>query len=196
MKKSDKPVFFASAVGFRQWLVKNHVRTPELWVGFYRKDSGRPSITWPESVDEALCFGWIDGIRKKVDDESYKIRFTPRRGTSTWSTVNVRRVKELTKRGRMRTAGTRAYLARSHANTGIYSFEQRPRVVLPPVLQRQFKGNTGAWRFFQSQAPWYQRTAIWWIVSAKREETRRRRLGVLIEDSGQARTIRPLTRKK
>jgi uncharacterized protein YdeI (YjbR/CyaY-like superfamily) len=191
-----KPLFFPSPAEWRRWLASHHKSAGELWVGFYKRESGKPSLTWAEAVDEALCYGWIDGVRKRINPHRYMIRFTPRRGTSTWSTVNVRRVKELTKRGRMRTAGTRAYLARSHANTGIYSFEQRRRVVLPPVLQRQFRGNTAAWRFFQSQAPWYQRTAIWWIVSAKREETRRRRLGVLIEDSGQARTIRPLTRKK
>jgi uncharacterized protein YdeI (YjbR/CyaY-like superfamily) len=190
-----KPLFFPSPAEWRRWLASHHKSAGELRVGFYKRESGKPSLTWAEAVDEALCYGWIDGVRKRINGHSYTIRFTPRRRTSTWSAVNVRRVKELIRRGRMRTAGTRAYLARSQANTGIYSFEQR-RVVLPSVLQRQFKASTAAWRFFQSQAPWYQRAAIWWVVSAKREETRRRRLAVLIDDSGHARTIRPLTRWK
>jgi uncharacterized protein YdeI (YjbR/CyaY-like superfamily) len=191
-----KPLLFASPAEWRHWLATHHKRSNELWVGFYKRESGRPSITWPEAVDEALCYGWIDGVRRRVNRQRYTIRFTPRRASSTWSAVNVRQVQALIKCGRMRAAGTRAYLARRQANTGIYSFEQRRKAKLPPVFQRQFKASTAAWRFFQSQAPWYQRTAIWWVISAKREETRRKRLSILIEDSAHARTIPPLTRKK
>ena len=129
MNKSDEPVFFSTPNKFRRWLVKNHKRAAELWVGYYRKDSGRPSITWPESVDEALCFGWIDGIRKKVDDESYKIRFTPRRSKSTWSAVNIARIAVLTGEGRREPAGVAAFSRREESNSAIYAFENRESAV-------------------------------------------------------------------
>ena len=168
----------------------------ELWVGFHKRASGKPSITWPESVDEALCYGWIDGLRKSIDGQSYMIRFTPRRKGSAWSAVNVRRVKELIRARRMRAAGTKAYRARTTDNTGIYSFEQRKHLKLPAAYLREFKANPAAWRMFQSRPPWYQRTAIFWVVSAKQEETRRRRLGILIDDSAHGRPIGLLTREK
>ena len=185
MAVTDKvaPTFFAKPYHFRQWLAKNHKRATELWVGYYRKDSGRPSITWPESVDEALCFGWIDGIRKKVDDESYKIRFTPRRSKSIWSAVNIARVAVLTREGRMQAAGIAAFARREENNSRKYSFENRDSATLTDDDEREFRLDRAAWEFFQRQPPGYRRLAAWWIISAKRPETRRRRLDRLINDS-------------
>src|SRR5262245_1157545 len=134
-----KPLFFPTPADWRQWLARHHRREDELWVGFHKRASGKPSITWPESVDEALCFGWIDGLRKRIDEVSYKIRFTPRRPGSVWSAVNVKRVKELTALGRMRPAGLRAFEKREDDRTAIYSFEQREHPKLPPALERTFK---------------------------------------------------------
>jgi uncharacterized protein YdeI (YjbR/CyaY-like superfamily) len=187
-----KPLFFASPAEWRRWLSAHHARKDELWVGFHKRSTGRPSLTWPESVDEALCFGWIDGLRKSLDAERYMIRFTPRRAGSIWSAVNVRRVAELTKRRRMRAAGVRAFKARSAAKTAVYSFEQRKNPRLPPAYAKRFKANAGAWRFFTSQAPWYQRTMTWWVISAKQEPTRLKRLARLIDDSANGRRIDPM----
>jgi len=183
VKKSDKPVFFSTPDRFRQWLVKNHEHAAELWVGYYRKDSGRPSITWPESVDEALCFGWIDGIRKKVDDESYKIRFTPRRAKSIWSAVNIGRVAVLNREGRMQPAGAGAFARREEDNSRIYSFENRASAKLTAADEREFRRDPAAWEFFQRQPPGYRRLAAWWVIGAKRLETRRSRLRRLISAS-------------
>lgn len=187
--------YFPTSSAFRRWLERNHLTVTELWVGFYKKGTGRPSISWPESVDEALSFGWIDGVRKSVDEQSYTIRFTPRRSSSIWSAVNVRRAEALVSQGRMRPAGRKAFEAREENRSGVYSFEQRPQS-LDPRYQRRFKKNRTAWTFFQSQPPWYRRTSIWWVVSAKKEETRLKRLATLIEDCAHERTIGPLTRKK
>ncbi len=189
-------LFFASRVQWRRWLAANHARCDELWVGFHKKASGTPSITWPEAVDEALCFGWIDGLRHSVDEVSYTIRFTPRRSGSTWSAINVRRVAALRASGRMRAAGLRAYAGRTREKTGVYSFEQRRRATMPPRYRVRFKANAAAWRFFTAQAPWYQRTATRWVISAKREDTRLKRLATLIEDSAHGRAIGPLRRSK
>ena len=191
----DKPTFFATPETFRAWLKKHHEQRQELLVGFYKKDSHTPSISWPESVDQALCFGWIDGVRKGVDDVSYTIRFTPRKPGSTWSAVNVRRVKELRTLKMMDPAGMRAFERRQDDNTGIYGYEQRKAAKLDAAAERTFRAKQKAWQFFQDQAPWYRRTAIWWVVSAKKEETRRRRLETLIDDSARGRTIAPLTRR-
>jgi uncharacterized protein YdeI (YjbR/CyaY-like superfamily) len=192
-----KPTFFATPADFRKWLEQHHDAAPELWVGFHKKGSGKPSITWPESVDEALCFGWIDGVRKSLGDESYVIRFTPRRARSIWSAVNVRRATELTRLGRMRPAGAKAFEARDPARTGVYSFEQpRESLRLSAPYEAKLKANTRAWAFFQSQAPWYQRTVSRWVMSAKKEETRLRRLAALIEDSARGRRIGALNRDK
>ena len=188
-----KPRFFATPSEFRSWFDKHHDKTRELWVGFYKKSSGRPSITWPESVDAALCLGWIDGIRKSIDGTSYAIRFTPRKPDSTWSTVNVKRVRELTRLGLMRPADLKAFELRK--KSGTYSYEQRNAAKLDDSFKRKFRANEKAWDFFQAQPPWYRRTAIWWIISAKKEETRRKRLATLIDDSARGRTIRPLTRR-
>jgi len=182
-----EPTFFADPSEFRAWLEKHHEREQELFVGFYKKGSGRPSITWPEAVDEALCFGWIDGVRKSLGADSYMIRFTPRKPGSTWSAVNVGRVQELSRLGRMRPAGLEAFEKRSEAKTGTYSYEQKEEASLEKAEEKQFRANKAAWEFFQSQPPWYRRTAIWRVVSVKREETRKKRLAKLIEESAQGR---------
>lgn len=183
-----KPAFFRSPADLRKWFVKNHAAKPELWVGFYKKNSGRPSITWPESVDQALCFGWIDGIRKGVDEISYKIRFTPRRKGSVWSAINIKRVEALTKEKRMRPAGLKAFAARLENKSGIYSYEQRP-VELPKPYADKFKKNKAAWNFFQAQPPGYRKLMAWWIVCAKKEETRLKRLEKLIAESARRKRI-------
>jgi uncharacterized protein YdeI (YjbR/CyaY-like superfamily) len=183
------PLFFSTPGAFREWLAGNHERATELWVGYYRKDSGRPSITWPESVDEALCFGWIDGLRKKIDHESYKIRFTPRRAKSTWSAVNISHVAVLTREGRMQSAGIAAFARREENNSRKYSFENRDAAKLTAADEREFRRDPTAWEFFQAQPPGYRRLAAWWIISAKRPETRRARLDRLIETSRARRRI-------
>jgi len=177
-----KPTFFKTPADFRSWLEKHHARADELLVGFYKKESGKPSITWPESVDEALCFGWIDGIRRSIDDICYSIRFTPRRRGSIWSNVNTRRVAELIKDKRMRPAGVKAFEARDAKKTGIYSFE-RETATLPAEFEKAFRANTKAWKFWEAQPPGYRRLAAYYVTSAKQDETRRRRLDVLIRDS-------------
>ena len=189
------PKFFKTPSAFRKWLEAHHATSKELWVGFYKKGSGKPSITWPESVDEALCFGWIDGIRKSIDEESYMIRFTPRKPSSVWSAVNIRNVEKLIKENRMQPAGLKAFAARKENRSGIYSYEQRSAELVEPY-QAKLKRNKAAWKFFQSQPAWYRKVANWWVVSAKRDETRLKRLDQLIEDSAQGRTIRQVLRKK
>ena len=189
------PTFFATPADFRAWFEAHHAHAQELLVGFYRKGSGKPSITWQEAVDEALCFGWIDGVRKSLDDASYTIRFTPRKPRSTWSAVNIRRVEELTRRGQMRSAGLKAFAARTDGNSGIYAYEQRQSARLEEADEQLFRANLQAWAFFQSQPPSYRRTAIWWVVSAKQAATRKKRLATLIQDSEEQRTIAPLTRR-
>jgi uncharacterized protein YdeI (YjbR/CyaY-like superfamily) len=176
------PVFFATPDDMREWLEANHERQSGALVGFYKKDSGTPSITWPESVDEALCFGWIDGVRKNRDGSSYTIRFTPRKPRSFWSQVNIKRAEELIAQGRMRPAGLAAFEARVEDRSRVYSYEQGGPQLGEPFAAR-FRANPKAWDFFRSQAPSYQRACSWWVVSAKREETRDRRLAQLIEYS-------------
>jgi uncharacterized protein YdeI (YjbR/CyaY-like superfamily) len=188
-----EPIFFETPSEFRAWLEAHHAEARELWVGFHKKGSGKPSITWPESVDEALCFGWIDGVRKSLGEESYVIRFTPRKTRSTWSAVNIMRMQELIAEGRARAAGLAAFGARTDDRSAIYAYEQRRTAKLEPEHERELRANPEAWAYFQSRPPSYRRTAIWWIVSAKREETRLRRLRTLIEDSAAGRTLRQLT---
>lgn len=183
-----KPTFFKTPTDFRRWFEENHESSKELLVGFYKKGSGRPSITWPESVDEALCFGWIDGVRKRIDDLSYTIRFTPRKQTSTWSVVNIKRAQELIEQGLMRDAGLKAFQSRKEYRSGIYSYEQRSEK-LPDVYELPFKKNKKAWAFFQAQPPGYRKIMGWWIVCAKKEETRVKRLNKLVEESAQGRRI-------
>jgi uncharacterized protein YdeI (YjbR/CyaY-like superfamily) len=172
-------VRLASASEFRHWLAARHSTASELWVTFHKKASGKGGMTYAEALDEALCFGWIDGVRRGVDRESYTIRFTPRKPRSTWSRVNVRHAERLIADGRMQEAGLKAFESREERRTGIYSFEQRPRR-LPDPLERLFKADKRGWAFWQKQPPGYRRTAIWWVVSAVREDTRLRRLGRLI----------------
>ena len=190
------PRYFATPAKWRAWLEKHHATALELWVGFHKRGSGRPSLTWRESVDQALCFGWIDGVRRRIDDERYAIRFTPRRKGSTWSNINLARIEELTRLGLMHPAGRDAHAARTAAKSGIYSYEQRKNARLPAELEARFKRNRKAWAYFQAQPAWYRRTAVWWAVSAKKEETRKRRLTTLIADSAAGRAIRPLSRPR
>jgi len=192
------PTFFPSAVDFRRWLQKHHASSAFLWVGYYKKATGRPSIDWPESRDQALCFGWIDGIRKAVDEETFVIRFTPRRPGSIWSAINIGRVKALKRQGLMTAAGLRAFEERDPKKSQRYSFEQM-KVEFSPAHLRTFKRHAKGWTFFTSQAPSYQKAATWWVVQAKKAETRDRRLKTLISDSSKGLRIaqmRPAVRKK
>jgi uncharacterized protein YdeI (YjbR/CyaY-like superfamily) len=188
------PRFFRDASAFRRWLETNHDRRTELWVGFRKRETGLPSITWSEAVDQALCFGWIDSVRKRVDEGSYTNRFTPRKPASNWSAVNTKRFRELQGNGLVRPAGLRAFEQRSEAKTGIYSYENRHRAAFDRTQTARFKANRAAWAWFSSQPPWYRTSATWWVVSAKREETRDRRLTTLIDDSAAGRPVKPLAR--
>jgi uncharacterized protein YdeI (YjbR/CyaY-like superfamily) len=188
--------FFRSPVAFRAWLERYHRTRRELHVGFHKRHTGKPSLTWPEAVDEALCFGWIDGVRRRLDAERYTIRFTPRNPKSTWSAVNLKRVRALRKAGRMRPAGMLVLQRRDRRKSGLYSFEQRRHIKLHPSLARRLRANQAAWEFFRRQAPWYQRTASFWVNSAKREATRTKRLTILIDHSARGRPIPPLARAR
>jgi uncharacterized protein YdeI (YjbR/CyaY-like superfamily) len=183
-----KATFFASPAHFRRWLQKHHATAKELLVGFHKKDSGTPSITWPESVDEALCFGWIDGVRKRLDETRYTIRFSPRRARSNWSLINVRRVRELIAQKRMAPAGLAAFAAREAKKTGLYSYENRP-AELDEAFAKVFRRNKAAWAFFQAQPPGYRKLANWYVASAKKEETQKKRLARLIADSAAGKRI-------
>jgi uncharacterized protein YdeI (YjbR/CyaY-like superfamily) len=184
----EKILFFPSQPHFRKWFEKNHNKVDELWVGYYKKGTGKPSITWQESVDEALCFGWIDGIRKSIDEESYKIRFTPRRKGSTWSAVNTKRIKELIKLGLVKPSGFEAFNKRDEKKTNRYSFEQK-EAKLPAVFEKKIKANKKAWKYFQTLPPSAKRVSTWWVISAKREETKLNRLDTLIKCSEEERKI-------
>ncbi|HXT21015.1 MAG TPA: YdeI/OmpD-associated family protein [Thermoanaerobaculia bacterium] len=186
---TTKPTFFAKPEDFRRWLQEHHESEKELLVGFYKTGSGKPSITWPQSVDEALCFGWIDGVRRRIDDESYSIRFTPRKPTSNWSAVNVKRIGELMAEGRVAPAGKRAFEKRSDKKTGIYAYEQRHQIELDPAFEKELRRNAAAWRYFEAEAPWYRRLVIFRTMSAKKEETRWKRLRELIESCAAGRRL-------
>ena len=185
-----KPRFFKSPPAFRAWLEKYHATARELVVGFHKKRTGAPSITWPESVDEALCFGWIDGVRHRLDERSYSIRFTPRKRGSIWSLVNTKRVEVLTREGRMHAAGLEAFHARDARKTGVYSFE-RQAASMPPAFVRQLRANKKAWAYFETAPPYYRRMVTYWVVSAKQEATRARRLAVLIDSSAKGEKVPP-----
>jgi amphi-Trp domain-containing protein len=187
-----EPIFFEDAAALRGWFEANHDKAPELWLGLRKKGSGLTSVSYKEAVDVALCFGWIDSAMKPIDATSYRQRFTPRRKGSVWSAVNIARVGELVRLGLMHPAGMTAFEARDPAKTNRYSFEQA-EVRLAEPYEARFRENPAAWRFFQSQPPSYRKAATWWVMSAKREETRERRLRTLIEDSEQGRRIAPLT---
>jgi uncharacterized protein YdeI (YjbR/CyaY-like superfamily) len=190
---ATEPTYFATAAEFRAWLEERHATEPELLVGFHKKGSGLPSMTWPDAVDQALCFGWIDGVRRSLGETSYTIRFTPRRARSIWSAVNIKRARELREQGLMHPAGIAAFEARSEERSNIYSFEQRGAVELSAEDSASFQANAAAWAFFQARPPSYRKAAIWWVISAKREETKQRRLATLIADSAEGRTVKPLT---
>ena len=182
-------VYFGSPLEFRAWLEKHHVSETELLVGFHKVGTGKAGMTWSESVDQALCFGWIDGVRRSVDEHRYTIRFSTRKPRSNWSKINMAKVAALRKAGLMTPAGEKAYAAREEKRSGVYSFEQeRPRE-LSPGFQKRFKANKKAWEFFQSQAPWYRRTITFWVMSAKKEETREKRITTLIADSAKNRRV-------
>ena len=170
------------------WLEENHATATELWVRFYKTNSGKSSITWPESVDQALCFGWIDGIRKRVDEISYQIRFTPRRRGSIWSAINIKRAEELARQKRMRPTGLKAFAERIENKSGVYSYEQRSTELLEPYATH-LKKNKAAWNFFRMQPPSYRKMIGWWIVSAKKEETRMARLAKLIGESAKGKHL-------
>ena len=184
-----QPSFFATPAHFAKWLKAHHASHRELWVGFYKKGSGRPSITWPESVDEALCVGWIDGIRKRIDEESYVIRFTPRKATSTWSSINIARMAVLIEAGRVHPAGHAAFARRSEKKSGIYAYEQRKAARFDAATSKRFRANRAAWKYFAARPPGYRQLATWWVVSAKKEETRQRRIARLIAVSAEGREI-------
>jgi uncharacterized protein YdeI (YjbR/CyaY-like superfamily) len=175
-------VFFFTPSDLRKWFRRNHATARELWIGLYKKNSYRPSVTWPESVDEALCVGWIDGIRKSIDEESYMIRFTPRRRRSIWSAINIKRVEVLTNEKRMQPSGLAAFAARCESRSRIYAYEQCSEQ-LPEPYAGVLRKNEKAWTFFRTQPPSYRKTIGWWVMSAKREETRRKRLKKLIAES-------------
>jgi uncharacterized protein YdeI (YjbR/CyaY-like superfamily) len=183
-----KPIFFRSPEEFRAWLDKHHETEKELLVGFHKVATGKPSLTWPQSVDEALSFGWIDGVRRSLGDESYTIRFTPRKPTSIWSAINIRRVAELTREGRMRPAGLAAYAKRRDDKSAIYSYERANKTPHPSVIDA-IRKNRKAWAWFSAQAPGYQWQTSDWVNSAKKEETRARRLESLIECSSRGEKI-------
>ncbi|MBD3583992.1 YdeI/OmpD-associated family protein [Flavobacterium selenitireducens] len=177
-----EPTFFETPSDFRKWLERNHDSKTELLVGFYKVGSGKPSISWPESVDQALCFGWIDGVRKSIDSESYSIRFTPRKPTSIWSAVNIGKMEELTKAGLMRPEGEKAFAKRTEARSNIYSHETES-VAFDAELEERFRQNEKAWAFFSAQPPSYRKVITHWVISAKQDKTRRSRLEKAIAES-------------
>ena len=176
------PTFFAKQSDFRKWLQKNHKKETELLVGFHKVDSAKPSMTWSQSVDEALCFGWIDAVRKSINKDSYQIRFTQRKSTSIWSAINIKKIEELTKQGLMQPAGLASFEKRIESKSKIYSYENE-EVDLTPIFKKQFKANKKAWDYFQSLAPSYKKVSLHWVMRAKQETTRIKRLHQLISDS-------------
>jgi uncharacterized protein YdeI (YjbR/CyaY-like superfamily) len=185
-----EPIFFESPAAFRAWLEEHHASATELLVGMHKAGSGQPGMSWPESVDEALCFGWIDGVRRRIDDERYTIRFAPRRQGSIWSKVNIVKAAAQIARGRMKPAGLAAFEAREKERSGVYSFEREQPAELAPNELRVFQANRKAWAFFESVAPSYRRVVLHWVVSAKLAATRARRLAQLIEACAEARKLK------
>jgi uncharacterized protein YdeI (YjbR/CyaY-like superfamily) len=188
-----EPVLFTSAAKWRAWLVKHHDRQTECLVTMVKATSGEANMTWSESVDHALCFGWIDGVRRRIDDRSYSIRFTPRKAGSIWSAINVKKIEALREAGLMTAAGERAFALRAEGKTAIYSYERKAES-LSDEQQALFEATPEAWDFFTAQAAWYRRTATHWVIGAKREATRQRRLAQLIVDSGAGRRLGHLSR--
>ena len=192
----SEPIFFSSPEAFYDWLEEYHDRETEVHVGYWKKHTGKPSLSWSEAVDQALCFGWIDGRLNRIDDERHRQRFTPRRPGSNWSKVNVEKVARLEEAGLMRPAGRAAFEARREDKTGIYAFERDQPAELPPEFERRLQANAAAWEYWQARPPGYRRTATHWVVSAKREETRERRLEKLIECSADAEHIPSLVPRR
>lgn len=186
-----KATFFTTGKAFREWLSKHHKKADELIVGYYKKATGKPSMTWDESVDQALCYGWIDGIRRRIDDEAYCIRFTPRRPTSHWSDKNIKRMQELIDLGRMQPAGLEAFKKRKESRSRKASYEQK-KVALAKSYEQQIKANKAAWADWQKRPPGYKKQISWWVMSAKQEATRQRRLGILIESCAKGEVIPPM----
>ena len=196
MAAQPEPIFFTSPEEFYAWLEEHHETATEVHVGYWKKHTGKPSLTWSQAVDQALCFGWIDTKLNRIDEDRHMQRFTPRRAGSNWSNVNIEKMKKLTEAGVMRPAGLAAFEGRRDDRTGVYSFERKEDAELTPEQEERFKANPEAWEFFGSQAPSYKRTAIHLVVSAKRPETRERRLSRLIEDSAAGRRLEQLTPPK
>ena len=191
---SDAPLpqvtIFPNAAAFRAWLEANHDRADELWIGYYKKGVAKRAMTYPEAVDEALCFGWIDGKARRIDDEVTGQRFTPRRKSSNWSAINIAKIATLSAAGRMHPAGLRAFEARDRQKDASYSYEQAP-ASLPPEWEERFTSDAAAWAAWQAETPSYRRTATHWVISAKRPETRERRIATLIADSAAGRRVKP-----
>jgi uncharacterized protein YdeI (YjbR/CyaY-like superfamily) len=180
-------IYFASLEEFRAWLEEHHERATEVWIGYWKKHTGKPSLTWSQAVDEALCFGWIDGVLRRVDDERHIQRFTPRKPTSNWSAVNIAKVEQLRAEGRMRPAGEAAFALRREEKSGVYSYEQRHLAAFEPEQEERFRAHAAAWEYWSAAPAGYRKMATWWVVSAKKPETRERRLTKLIEVSAAGR---------
>jgi uncharacterized protein YdeI (YjbR/CyaY-like superfamily) len=186
------PIFFGSPREFYDWLDRHHATEDEVYVGYWKKHTGKPSLTWSEAVDQALCFGWIDGRLNRIDDERHMQRFTPRRPKSNWSKVNIEKVAKLTEAGLMRPAGIKAFEERTPDRSGVYSFEQRHKLKLPPEYEERLRADAAAWEYWKAAPPGYRKTATFWVVSAKKEETRERRLAQLVAHSAAGRKVPPL----
>ena len=186
-------IYFASPDQFRAWLEEHHDSATEVWLGYWKKHTGRPSLTWSQAVDEALCFGWIDGVLRRVDDERHVQRFTPRKPTSNWSAVNIAKVERLRAEGRMRAAGEAAFAHRREERSGVYSYEQRDQAAFEPEQEEHFRADAAAWEYWTAAPAGYRKMATWWVVSAKKPETRERRLGQLIADSAAGRRLKQFT---
>lgn len=183
--------FFPTSKSLRKWFEKNHNKEKELWIGFYKVSTGKPSVTWSQSVDEALCFGWIDGIRKSIDEESYCIRFTPRNPKSNWSAVNIQKVECLTQLGLMKPQGLKAFGFREDKKSRVYSYENLS-VSFNSSFKKKFKANKKAWQYFVSTSPSYQKITTRWVMSAKQEATRLKRLEELIRDCAEGKKIKAM----
>jgi uncharacterized protein YdeI (YjbR/CyaY-like superfamily) len=189
----SEPVYFESPAEFRAWLEQHHETETEVWVGMWKKATGRQGVSWAQAVDEALCFGWIDGVMRRVDDQRHIQRFSPRKPSSNWSAINIANVERLRAEGRMRPAGEAAFARRRDDKTAVYSHEQRQNPEFCAEERAQLEADAAAWAYFSARPPSYRRQATWWVISAKRPETRARRLATLIADSAAGRTIKPLT---
>ncbi len=192
MAEDAEPTFFASAGEYRAWLEQHHAKATVLWIGFWKANSGRAGLAYGEAVEESLCFGWIDGLKKRWDEHAFVQRFTPRKPRSIWSAVNIRKVAALKQAGRMAKAGLAAFEGRDPTRAGLYSFENRP-VALSAPFEKRLRARKAAWKFFAAQPPGYRRVAAFWVMSAKREETRERRLAQLIADSARGLRIASLS---